>query len=80
MQISLEQLQQYLRQEHQLEVIAHAQLTTLMQRSRDLDFFSALKEQSLSEVMRALPNSKAQLRQDLFVLSVLQCKSDGYFV
>jgi hypothetical protein len=80
MQISLEQLQQYLRQEYQLEVIPHAQLTKLMQSNRDLEFFSLLKEQSLSEVMRALPHSTAQLRQDLFVLSFLQCKSDGFFV
>jgi len=48
--------------------------------SSDIDLISALPEEHISQLFRLLGASRAQLRQDLFVLSQLDFKRDGYFV
>ncbi len=47
---------------------------------RDLSLLKSLKHLQISDVLESLPDSKSQLRQDLFVLAVLGFKSKGYFV
>ena len=80
MQISLEQLRQYLRHKHQLEIIEQSRLLQLTQDAWDLRFLSEISPSYLADVLRLLPHSQAQLRQDLFVLSVLGAKRKGFFV
>lgn len=46
----------------------------------DIDLISELPEQHISQLFKLLGASRAQLRQDLFVLSQLEFKRDGYFV
>jgi FkbM family methyltransferase len=46
----------------------------------DIDFLKALPEASVSKAVSLLDRSKSQLRQDLFVLSELGFKRDGFFV
>jgi len=46
----------------------------------DIDFILALPENQASRLLRSLPNSTSQLRQDLFVLSTLCFKQNGFFV
>ena len=46
----------------------------------DLDFLLKLPDESLISARNLLKKSKAQLRQDLFVLSEIGYKNDGYFV
>jgi FkbM family methyltransferase len=48
--------------------------------SEDLRLLQALPEQHAAQLLKTLPKSKAQYRQDLFVLSELGFKRDGYFV
>jgi FkbM family methyltransferase len=48
--------------------------------SRDLRFLLALPNHQGSLLLRYLPKSKAEFRQDLFVLSELNFKHGGYFV
>jgi FkbM family methyltransferase len=48
--------------------------------SRDLQFLLALPNHQGSLLLKYLPKSKAEFRQDLFVLSELNFKYEGYFV
>jgi len=80
MQLSLEQLQAYLRHELQLEIIAQDRLKELLQAARDLQFMQALPVGSLSKTLPYLSLSKAQLRQDLLVLHLLNHQREGFFV
>lgn len=48
--------------------------------SEGLDFILDLPEHQASQLLQNLRKSKAQLRQDLFVLSELNFKRGGYFV
>jgi FkbM family methyltransferase len=48
--------------------------------SRDLQFLLVLPNHQGSLLLKYLPKSKAQFRQDLFVLSELNFKREGYFV
>jgi FkbM family methyltransferase len=48
--------------------------------ARDLAVLSALPHVHAGEILDALPDSMAQLRQDLFVLSELGFKRGGFFV
>jgi FkbM family methyltransferase len=57
-----------------------ARLNQSAARARDLDFLAAMPASQLAELLRLLPHSQAQLRQDLFVLSELGFKRDGFFV
>src|SRR5262249_45272724 len=47
---------------------------------RDLQFLLALPNHQGSLLLKYLPKSKAEFRQDLFVLSELNFKHEGYFV
>lgn len=47
---------------------------------KDLGRLALFTSGHLSELVRSLPDSKAEFRQDLFVLSQLGCKRNGYFV
>lgn len=57
-----------------------AALNSAATRSRDLDFMAAMPDAHLAELLKLLPLSHSQLRQDLFVLSELGLKRGGYFV
>jgi FkbM family methyltransferase len=46
----------------------------------DLAFLRAFEAGDAGKLLHLLPSSKSQLRQDLFVLSELNFKKDGYFV
>ena len=46
----------------------------------DLRRIAAMGSRHAGELLRLLPHSKSQLRQDLFVLSELGFKREGYFV
>lgn len=48
--------------------------------SPDLDFLKAMKPANRSKCIDNLEYSKSQIRQDLFVLSELDFKTDGFFV
>ena len=48
--------------------------------SEDLRLLQALPEHQAGRLLRTLPKSQAQYRQDLFVLSELDFKRDGFFV
>lgn len=55
-------------------------LNTAATRGRDLDFLAAMPAAMVAELIKALPDSQSQLRQDLFVLSELGFKRGGFFV
>lgn len=57
-----------------------AALNSASARGRDLDFLAALPDAQVAELLKLLPLSQAQLRQDLFVLSELGFKRGGFFV
>jgi FkbM family methyltransferase len=48
--------------------------------SDDLDFLKALDKSVVDKAIRLLEKSQSQLRQDIFVLSELGFKRDGFFV
>lgn len=49
--------------------------------SRDIAFLRTIRQpETLHKALQCLPSSKAQLRQDLFVLAHLGFKTDGFFV
>jgi len=50
------------------------------QAKHDVAFLQEVPPETLREVLRSLPYSKAQKRQDLFALSELCFKRNGYFV
>jgi FkbM family methyltransferase len=47
---------------------------------RDIEFLRSLQDKSVVDALRNLDNSKSQFRQDLFVLTELNNKRDGFFV
>jgi FkbM family methyltransferase len=47
---------------------------------QDLAFLREVPDRHMARVLRMMDESKAQLRQDLFVLSQLDFKQDGFFV
>lgn len=56
------------------------ELEELSGAGREFRLMLALPEAHLEPLMRVYRQSRAQLRQDLFVLSTLDFKRDGYFV
>lgn len=46
----------------------------------DMELLLTLPDQHSLQLLKYLPKSKSQLRQDLFVLSELEFKRNGYFV
>jgi FkbM family methyltransferase len=57
-----------------------AALNAAAARGRDLDFLAAMPDAQGAELLKLLPQSQSQLRQDLFVLSELGFKCVGFFV
>ena len=58
-------------------------LATLKANARstaDLEFLRAMPKESVYDAVQNLPHSRSQVRQDLFVLSELEFKTDGFFV
>lgn len=49
-------------------------------RNKDFEFLSSMPYENLTKLINIMPRSKSQLRQDLFVLSQLNFKENGYFV
>ena len=47
---------------------------------QDSTFLNEMPDQHLKQLLRLSPESKSQIRQDLFVLSSLNFKRNGYFV
>ena len=52
----------------------------LTERCRDIDLLKAVDQSVVSECLTYLDASRSQLRQDLFVLSELNFKKNGFFV
>ena len=67
MQIDLSKIRTIL-QQHGIELVGRDQLQTLIQHSKDLQFLSALEGEGVDKILKWIPHSKAQLRQDLFAL------------
>ncbi len=57
-----------------------AALNAAAARGRDLDFLAAMPDAHVAQLLKLLPLSQSQLRQDLFVLSELGFKCGGFFV
>jgi FkbM family methyltransferase len=53
---------------------------TLRSREFDLDFLRAMQPEMVPKCLDLLGESKSQLRQDLFVLTATQFKTNGFFV
>lgn len=58
-----------------LEALAHGDT-----QSRDVEFLMALPRSQAGQLLDLLPRSRSQYRQDLFVLSEIGFKRNGYFV
>ncbi|MGA3127472.1 MAG: FkbM family methyltransferase [Candidatus Korobacteraceae bacterium] len=58
----------------------YGHLQEVARNSADLDLLLELPNQYSSQLLRYLRRSKAQLRQDLFVLSEVDFKRNGFFV
>lgn len=70
-----------------LGVLRHDTMTQLLEIRRqyrsvehDFDFLRALADPQSARLIESLRRSRSQLRQDLFVLSHLDFKTDGFFV
>ncbi len=57
-----------------------AELKKLKEKAIDIDLLLTLPNEQASELLKNLGKSQSQLRQDLFVLSELNFKNNGYFV
>ncbi len=57
-----------------------AELKKLKEKAIDIDLLLTLPNEQASELLKNLGKSQSQLRQDLFVLSELNFKKNGYFV
>lgn len=57
-----------------------SELENHKQSSFDLQFLQSIAEHKLINTLKLLNDSKSQIRQDLFVLSELNFKREGYFV
>lgn len=55
-------------------------LTELKKNINDIQLLKALPKKHTLQILELLPESKSQLRQDIFVLSYLNFKHNGYFV
>ena len=65
------------------KLVRHSSYTSLQRKLddlRDYQLASLIKKKYIPVFFEQLGNSKSQLRQDLFVLSELDFKVDGYFV
>ncbi|MEL6721375.1 MAG: hypothetical protein AAFP82_21930 [Bacteroidota bacterium] len=65
---------------YNLSLVLTHRLAQLKSYEEDVDRFMALPEIQKTKLLQLLPSSKAQLKQDLFVLSQLNFKKEGYFV
>lgn len=66
-----------------IAMIATDSLQILQDRSNkslNFDFLSVLDSNNVGEILKIWGKSKSQIRQDLFVLSELNLKREGYFV
>jgi hypothetical protein len=68
-----------------IEMVRSADLDRIVDDARahavaETAVLSVLPEQYLGQLMKVLSKSKAQLKQDLFVLGELDCKRNGFFV
>jgi FkbM family methyltransferase len=66
-----------------IAVIAIGSLQNLQEnanKSVNFDFLSILESDNVGEILKIWGKSKSQIRQDLFVISELNLKQNGYFV
>lgn len=59
---------------------SHNKLVLSAKKFRDYEMSQAIDRSNIIDYFEALPSSKSQLRQDLFVLSELSFKKFGFFV
>lgn len=65
---------------HGIELVERNELRVLIQKAKDLAFVSHLHGEGIDRILKLIPSSQAQLRQDLFVLFFTQFQRGGYFV
>lgn len=58
----------------------HQRLVPYKKASDDIEFLKSLEEDVVGKAIQILEKSRSQLRQDLFVLTELNFKQNGYFV
>ncbi len=61
-------------------VARYSSLQATERKAKDLELLLTLPNEQASELLKNLRKSRSQLRQDLFVLSELNFKHNGYFV
>ncbi|GAB4363582.1 MAG: hypothetical protein Kow0026_28230 [Oricola sp.] len=59
---------------------AKAERRALRRKALDLEFLKSIRRETVPEILDNLDLSKSQLRQDLFVLSEIGMKRNGFFV
>jgi FkbM family methyltransferase len=64
----------------ELKVRVRSQAEIIDQNQRDFEFLQRIEPNSLELCLKWMPRSRAQLRQDLFVLVQTNFKSGGFFV
>ena len=79
MQIDLSKIR-FILKKHGIELVRREELQSLIQQSKDFQFISHLVGEGLDRAIRWLPQSKAQLRQDLLALWYNGFRKNGYFV
>jgi FkbM family methyltransferase len=78
-----QQLKNYLRstlKEFDVAFTSQGWLRSLEEYEKDVNALLQLPKERLAQLGALMPKSKAQLRQDLFVLAELDFKKNGYFV
>jgi len=80
MRSQLRKLLEQLLKRYHLSLVPTHRLQQLKDYEKDVDNFIALPEKQKTDLLKLLASSKAQMKQDLFVLSQLEFKKNGYFV
>jgi FkbM family methyltransferase len=63
-----------------IRIVRKSKLDSFRQYAKDTETLLSLPTATLNKLVSLIPRSKAQLRQDLFVLSELNFKNNGYFI
>jgi len=63
-----------------IELARYSSLKATARKARDMELLLSMPEERAAEVLKNLRKSRSQIRQDLFVLSQLNFKKNGYFV
>jgi len=63
-----------------IEIARYSSLKATARKARDMELLLSMPDDRAAEVLKNLRKSRSQIRQDLFVLSQLNFKKNGYFV